>query len=178
MSNVSKESWLSAARIHKILNVYLWLYGVAIVISLIYVLLSALLLLLGQSVSLLNIVFKIISSLWLAALFFGIFHMKSWVPITITILSAFGFLSVLSLMLGAHTPSFHSHAIELIYYWLLPLGGFWQLFTLYFFNTKEVKSYFQTSGFTIIKYISSNIVPDGQLKVVPRVQRLDPPPFR
>jgi hypothetical protein len=149
MNNNSKVTWLTVTRISKTLKIYLWLYGIAIGILGIYVLLSALLLLTGQSVSFLSIFSKIISCLVPLALFYGISHKKSWTPTVISILSAFGFLSILFVMTGALAPSFHYELAKSIYYLILPLAGFWQLFTLYLFNTKEVIAYFKTSGITV-----------------------------
>jgi hypothetical protein len=149
MTSDAKVSWLSASRIHTVLNIYLWLYAMGIIITIIYLLLAAFLLFEGQSISPMDIVSKISTALVLAALFFGIVYKKSWTPITITILSALGFISILFLMGGAQAPSLKFHFMETVYYCLLPLAALWQLFTLYFFKTKEVKDYFQVSGFIV-----------------------------
>jgi hypothetical protein len=149
MTNDTKVSWLSLSKIHTILKVYLWLYAIAVVFILIYLLLIGFLTFEGQPHSLTDVLVKIFELFVLATLFFGVAYKKSWTPTTITILTSFGLVSILFSLAGAQTPIFHYHFMEIAYFCLVPLIAMWQLFTLYFFNTKQVRAYFKVSGLTV-----------------------------
>jgi hypothetical protein len=68
MTNDTKVSWLSLSKIHTILKVYLWLYAIAVVFILIYLLLIGFLTLEGQPYSLTDVLVKIFALLVLEIL--------------------------------------------------------------------------------------------------------------